>query len=810
MNNRKSIIAAVLAAVLVSGAIALNACASSSGGGSSSGKAGKDSEVVLTFNTIFRIADESGNTVHENAARVSGVEGLMGSGTRNTTLSLPNGKYTIYAGTNQERPLTLFYSRARVSIIQTLAATSADLLITISQEYMGSAGLVKAMDTAVTTAFRGINSDLRSKLPQNAALAVFPVNALHAEIGEMALEGLTVQFINAGYTVVEKRRMEEILAEYDFQNSGAVDEKTLGELLGADAIIFGSMDDSGQLTAWVVDTGKRSILAKTSVQAVTVQKPKPKAIPPVPFPKKVDLRKTDPGLASQLQYASRSSVRALEEVRESSDYDSALSVWASQAIAIASANSSAVFPPRPSDADKAKYTIEDTSYLGKAQRAWDNAQSGVKGNALLVLPVLGSNSNEGAAIASFIANDIVVNRYYTVVDKSADTSLSQYAGNFTNLTWAQRGELSKLAASNGASAVISGAIQQVGRKNVLMLSVLKGTINEPLLAVEYADIPELRVKMQYVISRYLNTEISFINLGGFLYNLKSNAPRKSAYINSQFGTGANRAEAEMFTSFLIADTISIPYEKINLTSFMDGTRIREAGQQRSLSGTAVNLNWSRTGNRNRVDAEIGQQRYSMEYGSQQEFTRKLRGLSVFILSKLAGSEYDIRGFEGYNLSTVAATAPVPSNYRKLTFRTPEGIAKGSFHIANAPVTQRDYESIMRQNPSAAKDPSQPVTNVSVTDAMLYCNQMSIRDGLEPVYIIGTRNQTIENVGMDRFASGYRLPSTEEWDFAVKEIDSVRTFGGGYIYNGEEIKSAKTGNYIFLVRPVMDFWKYAGQ
>jgi hypothetical protein len=141
--------------------------------------------------------------------------------------------------------------------------------------------------------------------------------------------------------------------------------------------------------------------------------------------------------------------------------------------------------------------------------------------------------------------------------------------------------------------------------------------------------------------------------------------------------------------------------------------------------------------------------------------------------------------EAYDLSTAVAPAPVPANFIQIkSISSPQGTASmGGFHIATTPVTQREYEAVMKQNPSLVKNPTQPVNNVSAIDAMMYCNHLSIRDGLEPAYLIeyegahrdwlwGIQEERITSVTLDRFASGYRLPTTEEWKYASGRIDQL--------------------------------------
>jgi hypothetical protein len=358
-------------------------------------------------------------------------------------------------------------------------------------------------------------------------------------------------------------------------------------------------------------------------------------------------------------------------------------------------------------------------------------------------------------------------------------------------------------------------------------------------AIEYTDALELWVKLPYTFSQIFTVEAEAVKR-----RYSSRQFQESGYITSQFGSGVNRAEAEMLTGLLISDTLSIPLEDHVITTLSDVTRSLEAGEK--LTDLRLfTFNWSRSGNRNRLEAVYQgssslSKSNSMEYASPQEFLTKMRGLSVFIINNLVGG--DLQGYEGYNLSTATAPAPVPANFTKIDrVVTQGGVPAGGFYVGPV-ISQREYESVMKQNPSAVKNPAQPVNNVSIKDAMEFCNRMSIRDGLDPAYLIEYTERdmyqrpALQGVTLDNFASGYRLANTGEWRYAGSRIEDMGKFPE-YIFDGafEKAKTGPAGTsnralfiakgvaptqipvfevkhlgfspVIRVVRPIFDYWKY---
>jgi TolB-like protein len=129
------------------------------------------------------------------------------------------------------------------------------------------------LDLAVEQSCKNIQNDFN----ETASVAVFNIVSSSTRLSEYIIEEVMNNFTNMHkYNVVERSKISAVFQEQNFQFSGNVSDDTiqrLGNMLGAQFVVTGSLDDAGsyyrlRLFVIAIESGERK-----SSTAVNIKKP---------------------------------------------------------------------------------------------------------------------------------------------------------------------------------------------------------------------------------------------------------------------------------------------------------------------------------------------------------------------------------------------------------------------------------------------------------------------------------------------------------------------------------------------------------
>jgi len=219
------------------------------------------------FSEIYiQAAGETGSTVWLGSEYNIQTDTVKIEANSEGVFKVPNGRWDIHFGNNTSVSAAPSYTTEFKEDTRLYYSERNRTPNVRHEPIAGAARGTAARVVFAREAAAKMAAELRGKIPARAGLALFPLTnrGISADDGDLLFDAMNIELAGAGgLNIIEKQKLLALLDEYDFQMSGAVGARTIGQLLGADVVIFG-IGEPKTIELVAVDVARFTILSQVT------------------------------------------------------------------------------------------------------------------------------------------------------------------------------------------------------------------------------------------------------------------------------------------------------------------------------------------------------------------------------------------------------------------------------------------------------------------------------------------------------------------------------------------------------------------
>jgi formylglycine-generating enzyme required for sulfatase activity len=395
---------------------------------------------------------------------------------------------------------------------------------------------------------------------------------------------------------------------------------------------------------------------------------------------------------------------------------------------------------------------------------------------LAILSFTGASGTDGENIALLLANDRDIQNTFTVIPRTSNISAIMQEQRFQRSGITDTDTIAAIGKQLNADFVVAGHIKKLGYRNLLIIHIVNVESFQEIAGGyrEFDEIKDLRGILPELSRRMIEAVRGAPGVNA--------VPRLAVLPFSMPQGDLSPEDADVLAQLLAIEIAnSGKYAVLPRTTTIEMALAEREIQQSGLTditsvkavGKATNAQYVLAGNIMRLGGEVNLffaqildiESAALRAGGDVEYRTITDGL--LLIPELS---FQLTGVRPVPHASVPDTMVwveggsflMGSHLYDADEKPIHPVLVSSFYMGKSEVTQKEYEAVIGNNPSAVKGENLPVTKVSLYDAVEYCNKLSRKEGLTPAYS-GSKDNILCNFN----ANGYRLPTEAEWEYAVK-------------------------------------------